>query len=456
MMLISSKSKMTGLHPMRRALVRLKLLCAASALVLVGVAMPCSVAPLRAAELPASEPDPIRAAFFDDATLTLHMRSYLFDMSHNGDSNPAAWAIGGWVGYETGWIGDFLKLGAVGYTSQPLWAPADREGSLLLLPDQGAISVLGQAYAALRYEDQVLTMYRQMVDQPEVNPHDNRMVPNTFEGVSLKGDLGPLSYYAGYLTRMKTRDADDFVNMAKIAGVDQDEPMYLGGVSYAPDQDLKLQTSLYVVPDLLASSYTDGMWMTGQADGDHIKLSAQFMIQSGIGDQLLTGSEFVTWMGGILGEVRRGDLTLMAGYTANGTDNDWRYPYGMWPGYTNMIIGVFARAEEQAALFGATYDLSGIGFKGLTLGAQAALDTHVASGRARWDEYDFYADYELSAVTHVPDWLAPLSLGVRYAILQSDNVGPESDETDRIPVRMDSDELRVIMNYELKFTGKDL
>uniref|UniRef100_UPI003784B13C OprD family outer membrane porin n=1 Tax=Aestuariivirga sp. TaxID=2650926 RepID=UPI003784B13C len=322
--------------------------------------------------------------------------------------------------------------------------------------DQDGFSVLGQAYAALRYEDQVLTFYRQLVDQPEVNPHDNRMVPNTFEGISLKGDLGLLSYYAGYLTRMKTRDADDFVNMAKIAGVDQDEPMYLGGLSFAPDKDLSLKTSLYVVPNLLASSYTDGSWMTGQLDGDHIKLSAQFMIQSGIGDQLLTGSEFVTWMGGVLGEVRRGDLTLMAGYTANGTDNDWRYPYGMWPGYTNMIIGVFARAEEQAALLGATYDLSGIGLEGLTLGAQAALDTHVASGRAKWYEYDFSADYSFSAIENSPRWLSPLSLGVRYAILQSDNVGPESDESDRIPVRLDSDELRVIMNYQVQFSGKDL
>jgi hypothetical protein len=45
---------------------------------------------------------------------------------------------------------------------------------------------------------------------------------------------------------------------------------------------------------------------------------------------------------------------------------------------------------------------------------------------------------------------------VRYAILQSDNVGPESDESDRIPVRLDSDELRVIMNYQVQFSGKDL
>ena len=147
-----------------------------------------------AADLAPVEPDPIQAAFFDDATFTLHLRSYLFDRSNNEGDNPAAWAIGGWAGYQTGWIGDILQLGAVAYTSQPLWAPQDRSGSLLLLPDQGGFSVLGQAYAALRYDGQVLTLGRQWVDQPEINPHDNRMVPITCEGGSLGGDVGMLSY----------------------------------------------------------------------------------------------------------------------------------------------------------------------------------------------------------------------------------------------------------------------
>lgn len=436
----------TGLGP--KSLVQRSLVAMAVAFSPAGMA--------HAADLPAMDVDPIRAAFFDDATFTLHMRSYLFDLSHNGEDNPAAWALGGWAGYQTGWIGDILQFGAVAYTSQPLWAPQDREGSLLLLPDQDGFSVLGQAYAALRYDDQVLTLYRQMVDQPEVNPHDNRMVPNTFEGVSLAGELDAISYYAAYLTRMKTRDSDDFVNMAKIAGVDQDEPMYLGGLSFTPNKDFTAQTSLYVVPNLLASSYTDGKWITGDADGNHISLSGQFMIQGGIGEELMMGPGFESWMAGIMGEVRHGDITLMAGYTANGTDNDWQTPYGMWPGYTNMIIGVFDWAGEQAVLLGATYDFAGLGLDGLTVSAQTAFDTHIADDRAKRTEYDFYVDYSFSGIRNAPDWLSPLSLRGRYAILQSDNLGPRTDDTDTNPVRLDSDEIRIIMNYEVKFSGKDL
>lgn len=161
-----------------------------------------------AADLAAAEPGSIRAALYDDATFTLHVRSYLFDQSHNEGDDPAAWAIGGWAGYQTGWIADILQFGVVAYTSQPLWAPPNRAGSLLLLPNQDGISVLGEAYAALRYDEQVLTIGRQMVHQPEINPHDNRMIPITHEGGSLEGDVGMLSYYAAFLTATKTRGSN--------------------------------------------------------------------------------------------------------------------------------------------------------------------------------------------------------------------------------------------------------
>lgn len=121
-----------------------------------------------------------------------------------------------------------------------------------------------------------------------------------------------------------------------------------------------------------------------------------------------------------------------------------------------MIIGVFTRAGEQAVLLGATYDAADIGLDGLTLSAQTAFDTHVADGLAHWNEYDFYADYSFKAIKTAPEWLAPLRLGVRYAILDSNNVGPRTDETDEIPVRLNSNELRVILNYEVQFTGKEL
>ena len=415
-------------------------------LLIAGAATLATSSASSAADLSPLEVDPVRAAFFDDATFTLHVRSYLFDRSNNEGDDPAAWAIGGWLGYQTGWIGDILQLGAVAYTSQPLWAPQNRPGSLLLLPDQDGFSVLGQAYAAFRYDGQVLTLGRQWVDQPEINPHDNRMVPITYEGGSLGGDLGMLSYYAAFLTATKTRGSNEFDDFGEVVGVDQNEPMYLGGLALSPKDDIKARTSLYVVPDILLSSYTDGQWNIGEHGGFSFDLSSQFMIQTGIGDELLTGPDFTAWVFGIMGDVSRSGFTLTAGYTANGSNDDWQSPYGMWPGYTNMVIGVFDRAGEQTLLLGAAYDLGHVGIDGLNLSTLAAIDTHVASDLPMWTEYDFIASYSLSAIDGLPRWLSPLSLNAQYALLQSDEPGNSYL----------SDELRLILNYELKATGKDL
>jgi hypothetical protein len=42
-----------------------------------------------------------------------------------------AWALGGWLDYKSGWLADVFRLGATGYTSQPLHAPETRDGTLL-------------------------------------------------------------------------------------------------------------------------------------------------------------------------------------------------------------------------------------------------------------------------------------------------------------------------------------
>lgn len=418
----------------------------------LGVVMLANVLTLLAADKAAAadvapvEADAVRAAFFDDATFTLHVRSYLFDQSNNEGDDPAAWALGGWAGYQTGWIADIVQFGVVAYTSQPLWAPENRPGSLLLLPDQDGFSVLGQAYAALRYDGQVLTLGRQMVEQPEINPHDNRMVPITHEGGSLGGDIGMLSYYAAFLTATKTRGENEFQNYGTVVGVDQDEPMYLGGLAVSPHDDLKARTSLYVVPNILLSSYTDAQWK-GQYGAYDLDLSSQFMIQTGVGEELLTGPDFTAWVFGIMGDVSRWGLTLTAGYTANGSKDDWQTPYGMWPGYTNMVIGVFDRAEEQTLLLGASYDFGQMGLNGLSFTTFAALDTHVADDLPLWYEYDFIGSYDLSAVEGLPHWLSPLSLNAQYALLQKDFPDGSSDL---------EDELRLILNYEVKTTGRDL
>ena len=88
-------------------------------------------------------------AFIRDTDLNLHFRTFYFDRINPDDSVNEAWAIGGWLEYRSGWLWDTLAMGAVGYTSQPLYAPNDKDGTTLLAAGQGGITVLGQAYGQL-------------------------------------------------------------------------------------------------------------------------------------------------------------------------------------------------------------------------------------------------------------------------------------------------------------------
>jgi hypothetical protein len=89
-------------------------------------------------------------AFIRDTDLNLHFRTFYFDRINPDDSVNEAWAIGGWLEYRSGWLlGHARHWGGGGYTSQPLYAPNDKDGTTLLAAGQGGITVLGQAYGQL-------------------------------------------------------------------------------------------------------------------------------------------------------------------------------------------------------------------------------------------------------------------------------------------------------------------
>ena len=132
--------------------------------------------------------------FFRDTSLGLHVRTYYFNSRSTGDTVSEAWAGGGWLAYESGWLADTLQLGTTLYTSQPLYAPDDRDGTQLLKPGQEGYDTVGLAYGRLRALDHTLTLGRQEINQPYVNGDHSRMTPNTFEGAGpavRRGKGGP-------------------------------------------------------------------------------------------------------------------------------------------------------------------------------------------------------------------------------------------------------------------------
>ena len=100
-----------------------------------------SVWPRSSAETP---------AFFRDSLVQFVARTYDLTRGNLDGSKSQAWAGGGWLAFRSGLIGDLFGVQVATYTSQPIFAPIDQGGTLLLAPPQNSIGVLGQIYGRLQ------------------------------------------------------------------------------------------------------------------------------------------------------------------------------------------------------------------------------------------------------------------------------------------------------------------
>lgn len=379
----------------------------------------------------------------DEATAYIHVRSFFMDRLNPTPPNNAAWAGGGWVGLQTGWFYDILQFGAVGYTTQPLWAPHSTDGTVLLKTDQYGFFVLGQAYASLKAGSHAFTGYRQLIDEMEVNPNDDRMVPITFEAYALRGKIDHLSYFAGYVAAIKPKDYSAFINMAERAGAPNvDAGMGLLSLTYGSLDDLRLRASAYYVPNILTSSYADAAKVLPLSETVRLRISGQGMVQGSNGRDLLTGTSFSTFALGAKVELLWGPFDIWGVYTQIGTAAAYRAPYGQWIGYTKQITKDFDRAGERAWQAGLTIDFAPFGLRGLsflgsvTLGDRAINPaTHAPLDRI--NEYDLDLMYQPS-FTGMPEWLKPLQLRGRFAYV--DQYAPNGSATSIT-------DYRLILNY---------
>src|SRR3954465_7795553 len=137
-----------------------------------------------------------RRAAFEDTEFVINLRTFYFDRSDFTGAEKQAVAFGGWVGFKTGYFLDHIAFGATLYTTNPVYAPEDRDGTSLLEEGQNGFTVLGEFYADIRiFEGLNITIGAKGYDTPFISRNDNRMLPNTFEAVVVQGrtELGDSS-----------------------------------------------------------------------------------------------------------------------------------------------------------------------------------------------------------------------------------------------------------------------
>ena len=411
-----------------------------------------------------------RRQALEDTKFEFNLRSFYFDRSDFSGAEKQAWAIGGWLGVKTGYFLDHVAFGATVYTSNPIYAPDDRDGTTLLAPGQNGYTVFGEWYAELRImKDLGITVGAKGYDTPFISRNDNRMTPNTFEAIVLQGrtklgtsssdapvisdsmglskdakeiavpapppaeDVPFIKYGLGYFYAIKERNDSEFVSMAQDAGADVQHGVWSGGALYQNGK-FNIGAIEYYCDDVINIAYAESNLEVTLADDWKLKFAGQYVDQGSVGDNLLQGHSFSGHQFGVRVELPIRNALFTAAFTQAWGNANLQNPWSGYPGYTSVQVQDFNRAGEGAFLFRAGYDFPWI--DGLSAYALAVFGTDPdLANQYRQNEFDFNLQWGPKKGA-----LEGLSLRLRYAVVQQFG-GDVDNLTD----------FRAILNYVIKF-----
>ena len=260
-----------------------------------------------------------------------------------------------------GYLADIFCVGSgstVGYTSQPLYAPDDRDGTLLLKPGQNGYTVLGQAYGEFKVADSIFVdIGRKSYETPFLNSNDTRMTPNTFEGATLYGKIGGQDgspawrFGGGYIDKIKPKNSDDFIWMSKAAGSNVDRGVFLAGAN-VDWRRFSFGAIDYYSADVINIFYTETKHALLNGEGYKLNLAAQYADQRSNGEDLVSGGAFSSGQWGVKTDLILGAAVLTAGFTdVISSNTNMQAPWSGYPGYTSVQVQDFDRANESWVRF---------------------------------------------------------------------------------------------------------
>lgn len=323
-----------------------------------------------------------------DKHLSVNVRSYDYrQKKENGDKNMAS-VIGGSVSYHTGHWRDVLGFGGTVYTSQKLWGPDSKAGSGLLKPEQQSFTVLGEAYAELKFEDFEVVAFRREMNLPYINKEDIREVPITHESYMIGRRGTGRDFTLGHVTQIKARDDDGFVSMSEAAGAaDKDKGVSVAGFQLQLPGEVRFGAMTQHGWDTFNTTYTDLMWDNLRSSGWSNHLGAQFTDQRSVGDELLGNYDAQAW--GLRAGLGYEGQSIKIAYTDYSDGGSIARPYGGTPNFNALMIEKADKPGEQA------------------------LGVHISSHFSRWG---------------LPNWSANLGVVSGWNIVDADSGDSQADE----------------------------
>lgn len=294
---------------------------------------------------------------FTNGKISGNLRAFWYDGDRELRVDRTALTIGGVLSYKTasyeGVSGGVSLFSSNGITSLTEMPQSGQTHNLNL--DGSSINTLGEVYLQYSAYDTSIKYGRQRLDLPLANDYYNRMLPNSFEALSVENrSLKDITFKGAYITGWKYKGSDTFVSPTYTYGVDRDIAVL--GAIYTPSSTQKIEVYDTYVRDLMNAPYLqvihNELWKFSEETT--ISGALQYLEEHSIGKN--AAGELDTYLLGLRGTVSKGAWSLSVLYTRIGDQSllgtGGRYEKMGWGGfitYTDLQIdGESENAHAQA------------------------------------------------------------------------------------------------------------
>lgn len=367
----------------------------------------------------ASIPLVSQAAFIDDSKASLELRNFYMQRDYQDTPTKAdEWAQGFLLRYESGFTEGTVGVGvdAYGFTGFKLDSGGGTSGTGLL-PKRKSTNKAPSSYGQLggtfkaRISDSILKTGTLIPKLPTVVSSDSRLIPLTFEGVSVNSkEIENLTVDLGRLGRMNQRNSTN------------NEPIILSGFSGSQDKrknNLKRSNSGKTSKfDFASFNYVWGD--TGLNTGYHYAnfqdeykqhiLNGIYTLQLADNQSLKTDIRFAKTnedgKSGIDNKAISAMLTYKLGYNSFGLglqkmsgDTGYAYIEQTNPYLTNFVqIRNFAATDEKSWQARYDYNFAGLGVPGLNLMTRYIKGSNIYMGAGKSRAQEWERDTDISYV----------------------------------------------------------
>ncbi len=224
---------------------------------------------------------------FEQGNVSGNIRVAYINQDNAIGADSYATSIGGELKYETAkfYHTSFALSTFISQKVSPLSGDFDKDELNLDFfdSDGSSFAYLGEAYIDYNYKNFDVRIGRQKLDTPLNDRDDIRMVPNTFEAVTIGyGGIEDFVFMAGYITRWAGFDSGEDISAFKdipgdiSATGEHGSHAYLAGVMNSSVENLDLQAWYYDFDKLAGVLYADAVYESNYNDNIPLSLGLQY------------------------------------------------------------------------------------------------------------------------------------------------------------------------------------